>query len=133
MASPDPAFVENVFAEFRRIGFDPESVPILVTSGVTSEEFLEKLRAIPTGAGLEAVSAMMNALPHLPPPLWSVYPDAGDLFSYDDFMAAFVLNQILGAGRIPCESQRHPIEGVEVRQGLFIKTRRGRGRCVDHS
>jgi hypothetical protein len=92
MPTSHPAFQENVFAEFRRIGFDPDRVPILATSGVTPEEFLEMLRAIPTGAGFEAFSAMMNALPHPPPPLWSVYPDAGDLFSYDEYMAAFIVH-----------------------------------------
>ena len=50
---------------------------------------------------------MMHSLPHPPPPLSAVYPDAGDLFSYDEYMSAFIVHNASPAHLARYYTRRH--------------------------
>jgi hypothetical protein len=82
------AAMQDIDAEFRRIGFEPGELPGLVISG-TKEEFLAWLLTVPSGIGLAGFERLLPQ--HQPPqrPVWDEWPDVGDLFSPDEYRAAF--------------------------------------------
>lgn len=80
--------MNDIFAEYRRIGFEPEELGSLLMPG-TKEELLAWLLTIPSGIGLDAFRRWLPTSDLPQAPAWDNWPDVGDLFSIDDYWAAF--------------------------------------------
>lgn len=80
--------MNDIFTEFRRIGFEPDELGGLVMTG-PKEELLAWLLTVPSGIGIEEFRRWIPTAELPPTPAWDLWPDVSDVFTVDEYWAAF--------------------------------------------
>ncbi|HEX6806908.1 MAG TPA: hypothetical protein VF118_02910 [Gemmatimonadaceae bacterium] len=79
-------------SQLKRIGVSSEQQPTLALPvNVSLHEFIARLRATPTGAGIGAVEELVSSFESEAPPPWYIWPDPLEHFTSDERNCAWAL------------------------------------------